>query len=109
MKHYIIVKFKSDLDYQKEIEKITNLFNESLKIISELVREYQAESFVRASRKDRNCEIELNNFEKVEKEKNIYSCELSNLQKDIQKLIIGEYGNCLNKFIDEMFEINQNI
>ena len=32
MKHYIIVKFKSDLDYQKEIEKITNLFNESLKI-----------------------------------------------------------------------------
>lgn len=99
---------KLDADILCKIKEINDIFvinfNESLKIISELVREYQAESNIRANRKDRNCEIELNNFEKVEKEKIIHSCDLSKLQKDIQKLIIGEYGNCLNKFIDEMFE-----
>ena len=32
MNHYIIVKFNSNYDYLKEINNITSLFNESLKI-----------------------------------------------------------------------------
>ena len=32
MNHYIIVKFKDGYDYLKEINNITSLFNESLKI-----------------------------------------------------------------------------
>ena len=32
MKHYIIVKFNKDYNYLKEINKIKNLFDESLKI-----------------------------------------------------------------------------
>lgn len=32
MNHYIIVKFNNDYDYLKEINNITSLFNESLKI-----------------------------------------------------------------------------
>jgi len=32
MNHYIIVKFNSNYDYLKEINNITSLFNDSLKI-----------------------------------------------------------------------------
>lgn len=32
MQHYIIVKFNSEFDYLKELDKIKNLFNEALKI-----------------------------------------------------------------------------
>lgn len=32
MNHYIIVKFKDGYDYLKELENITKLFNETLKI-----------------------------------------------------------------------------
>lgn len=32
MKHYIIVKFISDFDYVKELDKINNLFNKALEI-----------------------------------------------------------------------------
>lgn len=32
MNHYIIVKFNNEYDYLKEIDNITNLFNESLKL-----------------------------------------------------------------------------
>lgn len=32
MQHYIIVKFSSDYNYFEEVDKITNLFKESLKI-----------------------------------------------------------------------------
>ena len=75
-----------------------------MKVLSELVREYQAESKIRGKRKDKMNEPELNSFEKEEKENIINSCDLSELQNDIKKLILSEYANCLNKFIDEMFE-----
>ncbi len=32
MKHYIIVKFNSEYDYLKELDKIKSLFNEAFKI-----------------------------------------------------------------------------
>lgn len=32
MKHYIIVKFKSEYDYLKELDEIKSLFGEALKI-----------------------------------------------------------------------------
>jgi hypothetical protein len=79
-------------------------FDDSLVVLSELVREYQAESRIRGKRKDKKNEYELNSFEKQEKENLINSCNLSDLQNEIKKLILAEYSNCLNKFIEKMFE-----
>ena len=92
----------------EQIKKISDLFvnnfKKSLIVISELVREYQAESQIRAKRKDKKTEYDLNSSEKKEKENIINSFNLSNLQKEIKKIILEEYANCLNKFIEEMFE-----
>ena len=90
------------------MKKIKDLFFKnfinSLFVLTRLVREYQAESKIRANRKDRYNEYDLNSSEKKEKENIIKSCNLSVLQNVIKKIIIAEYANCLNKFIDEMFE-----
>ena len=72
-----------------ELKKINGIFirkfNHSLKVLSDLVREYQAESKIRGKRKDKINEPELNSFEKEEKENVINSCDLSELQNDIKK------------------------
>lgn len=90
------------------MKKVSDLFvknfKKSLVILSKLVAEYQAESKIRANRKDKKNEYDLNSSEKEEKETIMKSCNLNNLQSDNQKLIIGEFANCLNKFIDEMFK-----
>ena len=99
---------KLDANILNQMKKINDLFvknfNNSLFVLTRLVRDYQAESKVRAKRNDKNNEYDLNSSEKKEKAKIIESCNLSILQDDIKKIIIGEYANCLNKFIDEMFE-----
>ena len=99
---------KQDANILNQMKKINDLFvnnfENSLLVLSLLVREYQAESKIRANRKDRYNEYDLNSSEKKEKENIIKSCNISELQNDIKKIIIGEYANCLNKFIDEMFE-----
>ena len=97
-----------DSDIIKQIKEISNSFvqnfDDSLVVLSELVREYQAESRIRGKRKDKKNEYELNSSEKKEKENIINSCNLSDLQNEIKKLILAEYTNCLNKFIEKMFE-----
>ena len=95
-----------------EIRKISDIFvdkfNDSLGRLSELVIEYQAESQIRGKREDKRNERELNPSEKNEKYKIIDSCNLSELQDEIKKLILSEYANCLDKLIDEMFEKKLN-
>ena len=95
-------KFNEILDASilNQMKKINDLFskkfNDSLYILTEIVKEYKAESKIRGNRKDKNNECELNSFEKKEKQKLIDSCDTINLKNEIQKLIIGEYGSFLN-------------
>ena len=95
-----------------EIRKISDIFvdkfNDSLGRLSELVIEYQAESKIRGKRENKRNEMELNPSEKNEKYKIVDSCNLSELQDEIKKLILSEYANCLDKLIDEMFEKKLN-
>ena len=99
---------QKDKDIINEIRKISDIFvgnfNNSLERLSELVIEYQAESQIRGKREDKRNEKELNTSEKKEKYKIINSCNLSDLQEEIKKIILSEYANCLDKLIDEMFE-----
>ena len=103
---------EKDSHIKTKIKKISDLFvekfNSSLVVLSKLVREYQAESKIRGNRKDKKNEDLLNSSEKSEKENIIKTCNLDELKVEIQRIIIGEYGNCLNKLIDEMFEIELN-